>query len=66
MPVSADDEVHAFINDLARSVGVHLYGRRMYETMAVWDAPEVIPGATPAMLEFARVDAWQRQTGVAR
>jgi dihydrofolate reductase len=26
-------EVHAFINDLERSVGTYLYGRRMYETM---------------------------------
>lgn len=31
-----DAEVHAFVNDLARPVGTHLYGRRMYETMAVW------------------------------
>jgi len=29
----------------------------MYETMAVWEAPDVIPGRTPAMLEFARI--WQ-------
>jgi dihydrofolate reductase len=32
-----DDEVHAFVNDLARSPGTHLYGRGMYETMAVWE-----------------------------
>jgi dihydrofolate reductase len=32
-----DEEVHAFVNDLERPVGTHLYGRRMYETMAVWD-----------------------------
>jgi dihydrofolate reductase len=29
--------VHAFINDLERPIGTHLYGRRMYETMAVWE-----------------------------
>src|SRR5947199_8960127 len=34
-----------------------LYGRKMYETMAVWQTPEVIPGRTPVMLEFARI--WQ-------
>lgn len=28
-----DEEVHAFINDLGRSVGTHLYGRRTYEMM---------------------------------
>ncbi len=31
------EEVHAFFNDLQRSVGTSLYGRRMYETMRVWD-----------------------------
>jgi dihydrofolate reductase len=52
-----DEEVHAFINDLVRPIGVYLYGRKMYETMAIWETPEVIPGPTPAMLDFARV--WQ-------
>ena len=31
------EEVFAFITDLVRSVGTFLYGRRMYETMAVWE-----------------------------
>jgi dihydrofolate reductase len=31
------DEVFAFITDLVRSVGTYLYGRRLYETMAVWE-----------------------------
>src|SRR5437762_258368 len=35
-----DDEVHAFINDLERPVGTYLYGRRMYETMVVWETVE--------------------------
>ena len=36
-----DDEVHAFVNDLERSVGTYLYGRRMYDVMVAWedDAP---------------------------
>ncbi len=29
----------------------------MYETMAVWQTPDVIPARTPAALEFARI--WQ-------
>lgn len=43
-----DEDVHAFINDRMRTIGTHLYGRRMYETMRVWqdvpgpDDPEVI------------------------
>ena len=32
-----DEEVHTFVNDLMRSVGTHLYGRRMYETMVAWE-----------------------------
>jgi dihydrofolate reductase len=32
-----DEEVHAFVNDLERPVGTHLYGRRMYETMVYWE-----------------------------
>jgi dihydrofolate reductase len=30
------EEVHQFINDLERSVGTYLYGRRLYEVMSVW------------------------------
>lgn len=32
-----DEEVHAFVNDLERPVGIHLYGRRLYETMVYWE-----------------------------
>jgi dihydrofolate reductase len=32
------DEVFAFITDLVRPLGTHLYGRRLYETMAVWES----------------------------
>ena len=32
-----DEEVHSFANELERGVGTHLYGRRLYETMAVWE-----------------------------
>ena len=30
-----DDELFAFITDLVRPVGTYLYGRRMYDTMAL-------------------------------
>jgi dihydrofolate reductase len=52
-----DEEVHAFINDLLRPIGTYLYGRKMYQTMAVWETPDVIPDRTPAILDFARI--WQ-------
>src|SRR5262245_62055260 len=52
-----DDEVFAFINDLERPIGIYLYGRKIYETMAIWGTPDIIPGRTPAMMDFARI--WQ-------
>ncbi|HLY26605.1 MAG TPA: dihydrofolate reductase family protein [Aggregatilineales bacterium] len=52
-----DEEVSAFINDLERPFGTYLYGRKIYETMTVWETPDVIPGLTPPMMEFARI--WQ-------
>ncbi|HEX2504953.1 MAG TPA: dihydrofolate reductase family protein [Gaiellaceae bacterium] len=32
-----DEEVHAFVNELERPVGTHLYGRRLYEVMLAWE-----------------------------
>lgn len=52
-----DEEVHSFVNDLERSIGTNLYGRNLYEMMAVWETPEVIPASTPAVQEYARI--WQ-------
>jgi dihydrofolate reductase len=47
------EEVHAFVNDLTRAIGTHLFGRRMYEVMTVWERPEQLPGMTQAMRDFA-------------
>ncbi len=52
-----DEEVSAFINDRIRPIGTYLCGRKMYEMMMVWQTPDVIPGLTPAMRDFARI--WQ-------
>ena len=49
-----DEEVHAFVNDLERPVGTHLYGRRMYETMVVWETMDVA-GEPPAMRDYAAI-----------
>lgn len=32
-----DEEYFSFINEVERSVGAYLYGRRMYETMVYWE-----------------------------
>jgi dihydrofolate reductase len=46
-------EVFAAITELVRPAGTYLYGRRMYETMAVWDTAHTQPG-TPAFLPGLR------------
>ena len=50
-----DAEVHQFVNDLERSVGAHLYGRRMYETMAVWETMGSEPDADPIEADYGKV-----------
>lgn len=50
------DRVFDFITELLRPVGTHLYGRRLYETMAYWDAP--VEGYPPERRDFARI--WQQ------
>src|SRR5688572_2663616 len=52
-----DEEVHSFINDVQRSFGTYLFGRRMYETMAVWETDAHLFAESPVMSEFA--DIWQ-------
>jgi dihydrofolate reductase len=52
-----DEEVHAFVNELERPVGTYLYGRRMYETMAVWDDSAAVAGWSAASQGFAAI--WQ-------
>jgi dihydrofolate reductase len=50
-----DAEVHTFVNDLERNVGTHLYGRRMYETMAVWQTIGDEPDLHAAEKDYAEV-----------
>jgi dihydrofolate reductase len=52
-----DDEVHGHVNELMRSIGTHLYGRRLYETMMYWERFEVIPQQRDVSAEFAEL--WQ-------
>jgi dihydrofolate reductase len=53
----SDDEVFAFTTDLLRSVGTFLYGRRLYETMAVWETNAALAAQSDLMADFA--SAWQ-------
>ena len=51
------DEVFTFITDLVRPVGTYLYGRRMYETMAVWETEPALAAQSELRADFANV--WQ-------
>ena len=52
-----NDEVFTFITDIVRPVGTYLYGRRLYETMAVWEADPTLAAQSDLMADFANV--WQ-------
>ena len=47
--------IFGFITDLIRPIGTYLYGRRVYEPMALWDGP--MEGYPPHFHDFAAV--WQ-------
>jgi dihydrofolate reductase len=49
-----DEEVHSFVNDLERSVGTYLYGRRLYEVMLAWETLD-LAGQPPYIRDFAEI-----------
>lgn len=52
-----DDNVFAAQTDLIRSVGTLLYGRRLYETMALWETDPALAAQSNLTANFAT--AWQ-------
>ena len=52
-----DEEVHTFVNDLERSVGTYLYGRRIYQVMDVWETDHTLADHSPVTRDFAQI--WQ-------
>jgi dihydrofolate reductase len=52
-----DEDVHAFVNDLERSIGTYLYGRRMYETMVFWETVSTGADQPAVIRDFAEI--WQ-------
>ena len=52
-----DEEVHGFINDIERSAGTFLFGRRMYETMMVWETDPGFTEDSPILRDYAEI--WQ-------
>jgi dihydrofolate reductase len=52
-----DEELHRFHNDQVRELGVHLLGRRLYETMVYWETADQDPSASEVTVDFAHI--WQ-------
>lgn len=51
--VPEEEEVHSYINELTSSVGIYLYGRKMYEVMAYWETAHRIPDQPEFVLDRA-------------
>jgi len=45
-------ELHQFFNDEFRDVGTHIYGRKLYETMAVWETMDLDGEGPPEMADL--------------
>ncbi|SEE98289.1 Dihydrofolate reductase [Arthrobacter alpinus] len=50
-----DEEVHGYVNNLERGNGTFLLGRRMYQTMAVWEEIHVQSGHPEVMRDYAAI-----------
>ena len=50
-----DEEVHAFVNAQERVIGTYLLGRRMYETMRVWDDPGFADGEPAVIADYSAI-----------
>ncbi len=50
-----DTEVHAFVNDLMRPIGTHLFGRRMYDVLAVWETIDTGRQQPEEVRDYARI-----------
>jgi dihydrofolate reductase len=50
-----DEAVHAFWNEHERHVGTSLYGRRMYETMRVWEDDDWLADEPAVVRQYAEI-----------
>lgn len=50
-----DKEVHAFWNEHERHIGTALYGRRMYETMRVWEEDDWLTDEPAVVRDYAQI-----------
>ncbi|HEX2856270.1 MAG TPA: dihydrofolate reductase family protein [Propionibacteriaceae bacterium] len=50
-----DPETSRFVNDVQSRVGTYLFGRRMWETMRVWDDEAALTGMPDYILEYVPI-----------
>lgn len=50
-----DEAVHSFWNEHERQIGTSLYGRRMYETMQVWQSDDWLADEPAVVREYAEI-----------
>jgi dihydrofolate reductase len=51
------EELFRFVTNIVRVARTHLYGRRMYETMMVWETDPNLAAMSPLRSDFAEI--WQ-------
>jgi dihydrofolate reductase len=52
-----EEEGFSFITNIVRAIGTHIYGRRMYQTMMVWETDPNLAAESPLRRDFAEL--WQ-------
>lgn len=50
-----DESAHTFVNNLERSIGTYLYGRRMYEVMVAWETLGGLGDQSPFIVDYAQI-----------
>jgi dihydrofolate reductase len=51
------EEAFRLVTDIVRTMGTHLYGRRMYQAMLLWETDPSLAAESPLRRDFAEV--WQ-------
>jgi dihydrofolate reductase len=56
-----DQDAMTSMNEVFKTIELYLFGRKLYETMKVWDTPDIMSNLSPSSLEFAKIwQDWQK------
>ena len=47
--------MHAFVNDLQRPIGTHLYGRRLYDVLVAWETMGTGPDEPRYIVDYGEI-----------